>query len=159
MGSEVHLLSLAVIPRGLPCKPYSVICRPPCSLDVTTAGEQSAGAISVALQMIVNGGNTEGLFHGAFMQSGAVIPRGDISLGQQDYDDLVRETGCAGAEDTLECLRQLPFATLKKAMDMAQGILSYRVCHDFLRSVELGRELSIAVSEPYLGPEGGWDIP
>jgi acetylcholinesterase len=80
--------------------------------------------------MIVNGGNTEGLFHGAFMQSGAVIPRGDISLGQQDYDDLVRETGCAGAEDTLECLRQLPFATLKEAMDMAQGILSYRVCHD-----------------------------
>jgi acetylcholinesterase len=82
--------------------------------------------------MVVNGGNTEGLFHGAFMQSGAVIPRGDISLGQHDYDDLVRETGCAGAEDTLECLRQLPFATLKKAMDMSPGILSYRVCHDFL---------------------------
>jgi acetylcholinesterase len=81
--------------------------------------------------MVVNGGNTEGLFHGAFMQSGAVIPRGDISLGQQDYDALVREAGCTGAEDTLECLRQLPFATLKKAMDMSPGLFSYRVCHDF----------------------------
>ena len=86
--------------------------------------------MSIALHMVTNGGNTEGLFHGAFMQSGAVLPRGDVSLGQQDYDDLVREAGCAGTEDTLECLRQLPFATLKEAMDMSPRILSYRVCHD-----------------------------
>jgi acetylcholinesterase len=89
--------------------------------------------MSAALHMVTNTGNSEGLFHGAFMQSGAVIPRGDISLGQRDYDDLVRESGCAGAEDTLECLRQLPFATLKKAMDMSPGFFSYRrVCHDSL---------------------------
>ena len=88
--------------------------------------------MSAALHMITNGGNTEGLFHGAFMQSGAVIPRGDISLGQHDYDDLVRETGCDGAEDTLECLRQLPFTTLKEVMDMSPGTNSYRVCRNFL---------------------------
>jgi acetylcholinesterase len=88
--------------------------------------------MSAALQMITNGGNTEGLFHGAFMESGAVIPMGDISLGQHDYDDLVRETGCDGAEDTLECLRQLPFSTFKEAMDMSPGLISYRVCHNFL---------------------------
>jgi acetylcholinesterase len=82
--------------------------------------------------MVTNGGNTEGLFHGAFMESGAVIPMGDISLGQHDYDDLVRETGCDGAEDTLECLRQLPFSTFKEAMDMSPGLISYRVCHNFL---------------------------
>jgi len=80
--------------------------------------------------MITNGGDTEGLFRGAFMQSGAVIPGGDITLGQQDYDDLVRAAGCAGAEDTLECLRQVPFSVLKAAVDMSQGVYSYRVCHD-----------------------------
>ena len=82
--------------------------------------------------MVANGGNAEGLFRGAFMESGAVNPNGDISLGQQDYDDLVRETGCAGANDTLECMRWLPFPTLKAAVDKSAGFLSYRVCRDFL---------------------------
>jgi len=80
--------------------------------------------------MIANGGDTEGLFHGAFMQSGAAIPSGDVTLGQQDYDDLVRAAGCAGAEDTLECLRQVPFSALKGAVNMSPGFLSYRVCHN-----------------------------
>ena len=82
--------------------------------------------------MVTNGGNTEGLFHGAFMESGAVIPRGDISLGQPYYDELVQETGCAEAEDTLECLRQAPFATLKQAMDNSPWFVSYQVCRNFL---------------------------
>ena len=84
--------------------------------------------------MATNGGNTEGLFHGAFMQSGAIIPRGDMSLGQPDYDGLVQAAGCAGAEDTLECLRQAPFSTLKEAMNSSPGLFSYRVCHGFLNS-------------------------
>jgi acetylcholinesterase len=88
--------------------------------------------MSIAIQMVANGGNNEGLFHGAFMESGAVIPRGDISLGQPYYDQLVRETGCAGAEDTLECLRQAPFATLKDAMNKSPWFLSYQVCRDSL---------------------------
>ena len=78
---------------------------------------ESAGAMSVALQMVTNGGNTEGLFRGAFMESGAVDSIGDASVLQQDYDDFVLETGCAGVEDTLECLRQAPFSVLKAAMD------------------------------------------
>jgi len=86
--------------------------------------------MSAALHMFVNGGDNEGLFRGAFMHSGAVIPSGDISLGQRDYDDLVRAVGCAGAEDTLECLRQVPFPVLKGAVDMSPGFLSYRVCHN-----------------------------
>ena len=64
------------------------------------------------------------------MQSGAVIPNGDVTLGQQDYDDLVRAAGCAGAKDTLECLRRVPFSVLKEAVNMSQGFYSYRVCHD-----------------------------
>ncbi|KAI0694774.1 carotenoid ester lipase precursor [Earliella scabrosa] len=92
---------------------------------VTIWGE-SAGAISVALQMLANGGNTEGLFRGAFMQSGSPIPVGDIENGQSDYDTLVAKTGCSGAKDTLQCLRDVPFATLKKAVDSSPGIFAYQ---------------------------------
>ena len=40
---------------------------------------QSAGSMSVSLQMVTNGGNTEGLFRAAFMQSGSPIPTSDIT--------------------------------------------------------------------------------
>jgi len=43
---------------------------------------QSAGAISASLQMLAYGGNSTGLFRGAFMQSGAPIPVGNITGGQ-----------------------------------------------------------------------------
>ena len=83
--------------------------------------------------MIANGGDAEGLFRGAFMNSGSVMSRGDISLGQRDYDDLVRATGCARTEDTLECLRQVPFPALKEAVNRSPGLLgSYRVRRDLL---------------------------
>ena len=81
--------------------------------------------------MVANGGDNEGLFRGAFMESGAVIPIGDVTLGQPDYDALVQETGCAGAQDTLDCLRQVPFPALQTAMSSSQGFLSYRVCRGF----------------------------
>ncbi|KAF4576963.1 hypothetical protein EYR36_004947 [Pleurotus pulmonarius] len=54
---------------------------------VTIWGE-SAGAISAALHMVANNGNHEGLFRGAFMQSGSPIPVGDISHGQTYYDAI-----------------------------------------------------------------------
>jgi len=38
--------------------------------------------MSVALQMLAYGGQTEGLFRGAFMQSGAPIPVSDLEKGQ-----------------------------------------------------------------------------
>lgn len=31
--------------------------------------------------------------------------------GQSEYDELVRNTGCAGREDSLQCLRQVDFDT------------------------------------------------
>ncbi|OBZ75697.1 Lipase 1 [Grifola frondosa] len=92
---------------------------------VTIWGE-SAGAISVALQMITNGGDTEGLFRGAFMQSGGPIPVGDITNGQADYDALVSQTGCTNATDTLQCLRHAPYDVLKLAMDRSPGLFSYQ---------------------------------
>ncbi|KAI0091260.1 carotenoid ester lipase precursor [Irpex rosettiformis] len=71
---------------------------------VTIWGE-SAGAISVGHHLIANGGDTEGLFHAAFMQSGSVIPYGDTRKGQKWYDSLVKQSGCASSNDTLECVR------------------------------------------------------
>ncbi|KAF8955264.1 carotenoid ester lipase [Flammula alnicola] len=92
---------------------------------VTIWGE-SAGAISASLQMLANGGNTEGLFRGAFMESGAPIPVGDITRGQKYYDAVVSETGCSGSADTLACLRTVPYATLKAAINQSPGIFDYQ---------------------------------
>ena len=88
---------------------------------------ESAGAMSVALHMLVNGGDTEGLFRGAFMQSGSPIPVGNIVNGQAGYDELVTRTDCSAAKDTLHCLRHVPFDTLREAVDMSPGIFSRQV--------------------------------
>lgn len=77
--------------------------------------------------MITNGGNSEGLFHGAVMQSGGPIPVGDIEHGQKYYEFLVDNTGCRKYEDTLDCLRKVPYATYKKAMDASPNMFSYQV--------------------------------
>ena len=87
---------------------------------------ESAGAISVALQMVTNGGDTEGLFRGAFMESGSPIPVGDITHGQPYYDTLVNLTGCSDASDTLQCLRGVPYDTLMDAIDTTPNIFSYQ---------------------------------
>ena len=79
--------------------------------------------------MLANGGNTEGLFRGAFMESGAPIPVGDITNGQKYYDALVKDTGCSGAADTLQCLRTVPYASLKAAINNSPGIFDYQVCN------------------------------
>lgn len=50
--------------------------------------------------MFANNGDTEGLFRGAFMQSGGPIPVGYITHGQPEYDALVRNTKCDTTDDT-----------------------------------------------------------
>ncbi|KAJ4482483.1 Alpha/Beta hydrolase protein [Lentinula aciculospora] len=92
---------------------------------VTIWGE-SAGAISASLHMVTNGGNTEGLFRAAFMQSGSPIPVGDITDGQIYYDDLVEATGCSDSDDTLDCLRGVEYSVLKAAVDATPGIFAYQ---------------------------------
>ena len=84
--------------------------------------------------MLINNGDTEGLFHGAFMGSGSPIPVGSILHGQKYYDALVEETGCSGQNDTLQCLREAPYDTLKAAVDQSPSILSYQVRMRLLRA-------------------------
>ncbi|KAF4576968.1 hypothetical protein EYR36_004952 [Pleurotus pulmonarius] len=92
---------------------------------VTIWGE-SAGAISVSLHMLTNGGDANGLFRGAFMQSGAPLPVGDHSVGQKAYDAIVAGTGCSGALDTLSCLRKVSYGAFKAAVANTPYIFSYQ---------------------------------
>ncbi|KAH9855289.1 carotenoid ester lipase precursor [Lenzites betulinus] len=91
---------------------------------VTIFGE-SAGAISVAHQMLANGGHTEGLFRGAWMESGSVFPGGDISKTQSTFDTIVSEVGCESATDALECLRSVPASDIVAAMNKTPTIFSF----------------------------------
>ena len=89
---------------------------------------ESAGSVSVALQMITNGGRSEGLFHGAFMQSGSPLIVGDITHGQPYYDLIVNEVGCNGTEDTLQCLREAPYEKFQAASSSTPSLFSNTVC-------------------------------
>ncbi|KAN0088060.1 alpha/beta-hydrolase [Tylopilus felleus] len=79
----------------------------------------SSGSICVAMHMVTNGGNPEGLFRAAIMQ-------GDITHGQPYYDALVAETGCSGANDTLQCLREVPYDVLLYGVSQSPVPLSYQ---------------------------------
>ncbi|KAJ7713986.1 carotenoid ester lipase precursor [Mycena metata] len=108
---------------------------------VTLWGE-SAGAISTSLQMVTNGGNNEGLFRAAIMDSGAPLWLGSITHGQQYYDQIVKDVGCARSQDTLDCLRNAPFEALMSATNSTPNLFVYqalaeawipRVDGDFLK--------------------------
>jgi len=91
---------------------------------------QSAGGISVGSQIVTNSGDSEGLFRGAIMQSGSPQTAMDTSDGQQHYDGLVNDMGCAGAGDTLDCLRNVPYERLKQGVEeLSPGMFTYRVGH------------------------------
>ncbi|KAI0742716.1 alpha/beta-hydrolase [Daedaleopsis nitida] len=85
----------------------------------------SAGAISIASHLLANGGNTEGLFSGAVMNAGSPVPTGDITNLQPYYDQLVEKAGCASANDTLDCLRHIPAATLLAAGKTLPNLFDY----------------------------------
>ena len=69
------------------------------------------------MHTIVNDGDTEGLFHGVWAESGAIQPVGPIDLApaQATYDHFVAALNCTGAADTLQCLREAPTDALNKA--------------------------------------------
>ncbi|KAI2634090.1 sterol esterase [Hypomontagnella submonticulosa] len=97
---------------------------------VTIWGE-SAGAISVFDQMALYGGdntyNGKKLFRAAIMNSGSVVPAQPVDCGrcQDIYNTVVEEAGCAGAANTLDCLRDADYDTFLHAANSVPGILSY----------------------------------
>ncbi|KAI4688211.1 uncharacterized protein J4E84_005141 [Alternaria hordeiaustralica] len=84
---------------------------------VTIQGE-SAGAMSIGHHLVAYRGKDEGLFRAAIVQSGGpAVDASGMSVRKQDnfYDNLLRQTGCMLAEDTLDCLRSVPVEALKVA--------------------------------------------
>ncbi|KAL9714100.1 hypothetical protein Ac2012v2_002409 [Leucoagaricus gongylophorus] len=63
------------------------------------------------------------------MESGAPIPVGDIENGQIYYDQIVRDTGCSGSTNTLQCLREVDYNTLKAAIDATPSIFAFQALH------------------------------
>ncbi|KAI1084052.1 alpha/beta-hydrolase [Whalleya microplaca] len=97
---------------------------------VTIWGE-SAGAISVFNQMALYGGdntyNGKKLFRAGIMNSGSITPSDPIDCDrcQGVYDTVVARAGCAGASDTLQCLREVDYDTFLGATNSVPGVLSY----------------------------------
>ncbi|KXJ87882.1 carboxylesterase family protein-like protein [Microdochium bolleyi] len=86
---------------------------------VTIWGE-SAGAASVGFQIQAYGGRDDKLFSAAIAQSGGPIHYGALSgtsATQQAYSAVVNATNCTTSFDKLQCLRELPYATLNNVLN------------------------------------------
>ena len=81
------LRSSGEIPQRLRCKAFWCELFDRRSHRSQSWGE-SAGSISTALHMVANNGDNEGLFRGAFMQSGGPITTGSLEDGE--YLSLLR---------------------------------------------------------------------
>jgi len=114
--------------------------------------------MSISLQMLGFDGNTDGLFRAAFMMSGGPIAVGDITIGQKYYDALVEDTGCSRANDTLACLRDVPYPKLKGAINKSPDLFSYQVNGDYptLPNSDLN---SLSVHKYAVAPSSGWRFP
>ncbi len=78
--------------------------------------------------MLANDGNTEGLFHAAFLESGSIAPVGDVTKGQRWYDSLVRQSGCGGTNNTLTCIREtLPAEVIDAVMATDPSVFNTEV--------------------------------
>lgn len=98
--------------------------------DTHPKGE-SAGAISVFDQLLINGGdntyNGQPLFRAAIMDSGSAIPAVDVASAkaQNVYDIVVSNAGCSSSADALSCLRSLSYNNFLNAANSVPGIFSY----------------------------------
>lgn len=81
---------------------------------VTIWGE-SAGAYSVGDHINAYDGDTEGLFRAAILESGGSVgaPLNGTDWYQHMYDALAGSVGCVSANDTLQCMQEVPFDTIK----------------------------------------------
>jgi acetylcholinesterase len=80
------------------------------------------------MQMLTNGGNAEGLFRGAFMQSGSPVPTGPVEDGQVDFDTFTTVAGCGdllGSVAVFDCLRGVSTEVIRNATNATPGITSF----------------------------------
>ncbi|VDC07067.1 unnamed protein product [Peniophora sp. CBMAI 1063] len=88
----------------------------------------SAGAISTGLQMLTNGGDTEGLFRTAFMSSGGALPTGTVENVQDRWDNFVTIAGCGsflGGSSVFDCLRNASLEAILAGQDASGSVFGY----------------------------------
>ncbi|KAJ3570757.1 hypothetical protein NP233_g4192 [Leucocoprinus birnbaumii] len=89
---------------------------------------QSAGGASASAHTLINGGDTGGLFHGVFAQSGPILPLGpvDSDKGQSQFESLANAVDCKEGNDAekLKCLRSRPLEKLRTAVDATNGFFA-----------------------------------
>ncbi|KAH9816610.1 putative carotenoid ester lipase precursor [Melampsora americana] len=83
-----------------------------------TIGGASSGAMSAVYQMMAYDGKHADLFRGVISESGSPISTGSLAdgSGQLVYDTIVKDSGCAGTLNTLECLRSADYTKLTSAL-------------------------------------------
>ncbi|RFU73912.1 hypothetical protein TARUN_8293 [Trichoderma arundinaceum] len=87
---------------------------------VTIAGE-SAGGSSTGYHLVGFKGNNDGLFRGAIMESASLLgapintPEQLQRSYQGMYDNITTTVGCSSSNDSLACLRTVPFEILHNA--------------------------------------------
>jgi len=92
---------------------------------------QSAGAASVAYQMLAYGGKSaERLFHRGILVSSSVGPassyRSDDDRQVGNYRSLLNKTGCLGVDgDSLDCLRKISAADLYETGNKVGGLYTW----------------------------------
>ena len=114
----------------------------------------SSGAVSAAMHTLVNDGNTEGLFHAIWTESGAVQPLRwiDQPSAQDVYDNYVTALNCSTAADTLACIRAAPVEAVTNASALgevswqphADGVLLKDLPQDLLASGRAARVPAVA---------------
>lgn len=82
---------------------------------VTIWGE-SAGGMSVGMQLVAYGGRDDGLFRAAISQSGTLpgiaATTSTPESWQPFYDRILKATNCSTAANSLDCLRKIPVDAL-----------------------------------------------
>ena len=110
----------------------------------------SAGAFCAGYQMVIDKGNTEGLFRAVILESGAAFPPGGAAAGQPIYDALVKETGCSNSTSSLDCLASLDLAALTEGINKSPNFLEVCLCLLFTNT-RLNRPIRVGIPYGYLG--------
>jgi carboxylesterase type B len=81
---------------------------------------QSAGASSVAVQMLAYNGRDDGIIAGAISESGtaaSMAPYATVQTWQPIYNNIAAAAGCNSSSDSLACLRTIPTAQMNSIIN------------------------------------------